>query len=154
MNKIIEACNFAADKHKNQRRKDNSKTPYINHPIEVANKLSNCGINDSDILVACLLHDTIEDTETTKEEIKQKFGEKVLNIVMECSDDKTLSKVERKRKQIEHSKEISNEAKLVKLSDKYCNLSDLIKNPPTKWSKQEIEGYALWCYAVFLNMIK
>lgn len=152
MNILLKATNFAAIKHKDQRRKDSNKTPYINHPIEVAHILTQCGINDIDILAGALLHDTLEDTNTTSEELKKEFGEKILNIVLECSDDKKLSKVERKKLQIEHALHISREAKLIKLADKISNVSGLINNPPSTWAEKEINGYFVWAYCVFKNL--
>lgn len=146
--KLLNSCSFAAKKHRNQRRKDSERTPYINHPIDVANILARAGITDLDTLIGGILHDTIEDTDTDQEEIRLLFGDNVLKIVLECSDDKSLHKVERKKLQIEHASHISNSAKLVKLADKYSNLLDILSNPPSSWSKEEIEGYIIWGYAV------
>ena len=148
MNRLSVAYHFAAIKHRSQRRKDNEATPYINHPIEVAKLLAENGVDDPDTLIGAVLHDTIEDTYTTPEEIRNLFGENVLRIVKECSDDKSLPKEERKQLQIEHARQISVQAKLVKLADKYSNLKDLLSNPPKKWSKDEIYGYAYWSFAV------
>lgn len=131
-NKILEATNFAAEKHRNQRRKNVEKTPYIGHPIEVATLLTRGGVNDESVLIAALLHDTIEDTETTIEEITEKFGEDVAHIVMECTDDKSMDKVSRKKFQIVHAANISVQGKLVKLADKLSNLGDLFRNPPIR----------------------
>jgi len=98
MKKILKAANFAAVKHEAQRRKNAPASPYINHPIEVAEYLSHVGgVSDEDILVAALLHDTIEDTNTAPNEIAEHFGERVLELVLECTDDKSLEKAERKR---------------------------------------------------------
>lgn len=153
MNSVIEAVNFAAIKHRDQRRKDESKSPYINHPIHVMRTLSICGVTDSVVLSAAVLHDTIEDTKTTEEELKENFGEEITNIVLECSDDKKIrSTAKRKQLQLEHSTKASNKAKLVKAADKYSNLSDLIYNPPPSWSKEEIRGYFIWSYCVFNNI--
>lgn len=151
MELLLKASNFAAIKHKNQQRKD-SRTPYINHPIEVANKLCESGVLDVNVLVAALLHDTIEDTNTTYEELTLEFGEKISKIVYECTDDRKLSKVERKKLQIEHAKTISYEAKLVKLSDKFNNLKDISNDAPQHWSKAEIDGYIIWSYSVYQNL--
>jgi len=101
---FLKALVFAADKHKNQRRKDADASPYINHPIALANILVNEGdITDINVLCGAILHDTIEDTKTTKEELIQQFGEKITSIVLDVTDDKTLPKAERKLKQIEHA---------------------------------------------------
>lgn len=146
--RLVKAYHFSAQKHTQQRRKDKDSSPYINHPIEVANILTEAEITDTDTLIAGILHDTIEDTKTTYEEIVENFGENVAKIVMECSDDKKLDKVERKRLQISHADHISNNAKLIKLADKFSNCHDLISNPPSSWSKEIIDGYIHWSHAV------
>lgn len=151
-NKIIAACNFAAKKHVGQRRKNATRDPYINHPIEVMSILSECGITDVDTLCGAVLHDTIEDTDATKEELIFQFGNEVCNIVTDCSDNKSLDKVTRKRTQIIHSIHISDKAKLVKLADKYSNVISLLTDPPTTWKEDEIIGYARWCYVVCQNL--
>ena len=146
MEKLIDAINFAAIAHRNQRRKDEAKTPYINHPIEVMSILSNAGITDVDTLCAAVLHDTIEDVGVTYEQIYELFGENVANIVRQCSDDKSLPKEVRKQEQIIHAEHAMISTKLVKAADKLSNLSGLDSNPPSAWSKQEIEGYFTWAY--------
>ena len=139
---------FAAEKHKTQTRKDSFKTPYIYHPIHVSLTLAEVNVNDLMTLSAALLHDTIEDTETTEQEIIDLFGKEIAAVVMECSDDKSLKKEVRKQLQIIHIEHASVSAKLVKLADKYSNLSNLHTNPPEKWSKSEIKGYFIWSYCV------
>lgn len=146
--RLVNAINFSAIKHRNQRRKNQEKSPYINHPIEVTAFLTNAGITDVNILMAAVLHDTIEDTGTSYEEISLQFGSDVAETVMECSDDKSLDKVQRKKLQIEHAESISTAARLVKMSDKLSNMKDLMHNPPTHWSKTEIVGYVVWSYYV------
>lgn len=151
--KLYTKCmHFASLKHSTQRRKDSAKTPYINHPIGVANILCEEGdVTDLEVLMAALLHDTVEDTECTFEEIEELFGAKVLKIVEEVTDDKTLPKVERKRLQIEHAKTISPKAKLVKLADKLYNLRDLQKELPG-WTKERGEEYFVWAKKVVDNL--
>lgn len=127
----MKAADFAAKKHRDQRRKDPQQTPYINHPIGVANILINeGGVDDPIVLQAALLHDTVEDTETTLDEIEEHFGPKVRGIVAEVSDDKDLPKEERKRLQVVNAPHKSKEAKLVKLADKLYNLRDLHRVVP------------------------
>ena len=92
---ILDALGFAAHKHRDQRRKDAGATPYINHPIAVAKLLVECGIDDPVILQAAILHDTIEDTETTREELERQFGDEVAAVVVEVTDDKRLEKAAR-----------------------------------------------------------
>ena len=142
---LIAALAFAADKHKNQRRKDADASPYINHPIALANLLLNeAGVEDQRVLVAAILHDTIEDTDTTEQELVKHFGKDVADIVLEVTDDKALPKAERKRLQIEHAAHISRRAKLVKLADKICNLRDITASPPADWSIQRKQEYFDW----------
>lgn len=146
---LLRTLVFAAEKHRDQRRKDSSGTPYINHPIGVANILANeAGIDDIVVLQAALLHDTVEDTNTTFEELRSIFGDTVANIVAEVTDDKSLSKERRKELQVEHVRQISREAKLVKMADKIHNLRDLTINPPLGWSLDRIHGYFIWSRAV------
>ncbi|CAJ1049890.1 guanosine-3'%2C5'-bis(diphosphate) 3'-pyrophosphohydrolase MESH1 [Xyrichtys novacula] len=129
---LLETVNFAAEKHRNQRRKDPDKTPYINHPIGVARILSHeGGVTDIQVLQAALLHDTVEDTDTSPAELEEKFGSVVAGIVQEVTDDKSLPKQERKRQQVEHAPHCSHQAKLVKLADKLYNLRDLNRCTPT-----------------------
>lgn len=149
MNILISAIAFAADKHRNQRRKDHEASPYINHPIALANVLANeAGVDDERVLMAAVLHDTIEDTETTEQDLLRLFGKDVADIVMEVTDDKILSKAERKRLQVEHAAHISRRAKLVKLADKICNLRDIVQNPPADWPIERKEEYFDWAKAV------
>lgn len=96
MQRVIKAYNFAAQKHTNQRRKNVEASPYINHPIEVADLLAQAGVKDKKVIIAGILHDTVEDTDTTYQDLVEEFGEKIADFVMECTDDKSLPKVERK----------------------------------------------------------
>src|SRR3954464_12991765 len=115
---LLAALHFAADKHRDQRRKDAGASPYINHPIEVAELLARVGgVRDLVVLQAAILHDTIEDTQTTPGELEAHFGARVRKVVEEVTDDTTLLKVDRKRLQIEHAPHLSREAQLVKLAD-------------------------------------
>ncbi|MBD3308907.1 HD domain-containing protein, partial [candidate division KSB3 bacterium] len=128
---IFAALQFAAHKHQNQRRKNETASPYINHLIAVSSTLWDVGhIRDIDTIVAGILHDTIEDTDTSPHELEAQFGPKIRAIVEEVTDNKQLPKQERKRLQIEHAGQASLEARHVKLADKICNVSDLIESPP------------------------
>lgn len=134
---LLNAVAFSAGKHRTQRRKGVDASPYINHPVEVANLLANVGeIADLFVLVAAVLHDTIEDTETKPEEIERLFGPTVRGLVEEVTDDKALPKTERKRLQIEHAPHLSAPAKLIKLADKISNVRDVTRNPPVAWSRE------------------
>src|SRR5262249_14947210 len=123
--RLLQALHFSAEKHRHQRRKDKSASPYINHPIEVATVLATVGgVGDLTTLIAAILHDTIEDTATTGEELEQKFGREVRLLVEEMTDDKRLAKPERKRLQVERARFASHRAKLIKIGDKICNVRD------------------------------
>jgi GTP diphosphokinase / guanosine-3',5'-bis(diphosphate) 3'-diphosphatase len=146
---VLRAASFAAHKHRDQRRKDHAASPYINHPIALANVLANeGGIQNAIVLSAALLHDTIEDTDTTYDELVAEFGEEIASVVLEVTDDKLLPKQERKRLQVEHASSISNEAKLVKLADKICNLRDMSVSPPADWSLERKREYFEWAKQV------
>lgn len=148
-----QCIHFAAVKHRNQRRLDKEETPYINHPIGVANILcAEGGISDFEVLQAAILHDTVEDTDTTFEEIKTHFGADVCSIVQEVTDDKTLPKDTRKRLQIEHALTISHQAKLVKLADKIYNLRDLQRCRPKNWTEERCREYFCWAKKVCDNL--
>jgi len=149
MNNIIKALAFAADKHRNQRRKDVEASPYINHPIGLASVLANeAGVEDERVLVAAILHDCLEDTETTEKELIRNFGQEVADIVLEVTDDKGLPKEERKRLQIEHAPTLSRRAKLIKLTDKIANLRDVASSPPKDWPLERRQEYFEWAKAV------
>ena len=152
MEKLIKAIHFATIAHGNQQRKDKLKTPFINHPIEVMRLLSSAGVTDIDTLCAAVLHDTIEHTSATYEQLKDEFGIGVADIVNECSDNITLPRTTRKKEQVSHSNCISIPAKLVRAADKLSNIMNLDSILPTNWAKEEIDGYFVWSYAVWLNI--
>lgn len=145
LNTLLAAASFAAKKHSFQKRKGADGEPYINHPLEVVNLLANVGkIEDYDILIAALLHDTIEDTKTTKEEIAELFGKKVCGYILEVTDDKSLPKEVRKQLQIEHAPNLSDGAKQIKLGDKISNITDVTNNPPDGWTLERRIEYITW----------
>ena len=146
---FVRALEFASRKHSTQRRKDPAASPYINHPIALASILVvEAGITDPDVLCAALLHDTIEDTETSRDELEQHFGAVIAGIVSEVTDDKNLEKQQRKRLQIEHAHTLSPGAGLVKLADKIANLRDMAKSPPANWDLKRRQEYFDWAKAV------
>jgi GTP diphosphokinase / guanosine-3',5'-bis(diphosphate) 3'-diphosphatase len=146
---VLRAAAFAARKHRDQRRKDPQASPYINHPIALAELLSTVGaVDDPKILAAALLHDTVEDTETTVSELEREFGSEIASIVAEVTDDKRLPKQRRKQLQIEHAPHLSRSAKLVKLADKICNVRDVRENPPQDWSLERRREYIEWARRV------
>lgn len=146
---VLLALNFAAHKHRHQRRKDSDATPYINHPIGLVSVLYHeAGVTDPIVLMGALLHDTVEDTNTTLAEIQTSFGTQVAAVVAQVTDDKTLSRTTRKQQQIEHAATLCDRAKLVKLADKIHNLRDLIQSPPATWSLERRSAYCDWCKTV------
>ena len=153
MGLIIRAARFAAEKHRNQRRKDADASPYINHPIALADVLANeAGVDDPVVLCGALLHDTIEDTDTTVDELRAAFGQEIADVVVEVTDDKHLSKAQRKQLQVDHAPHISRQAKLVKLADKICNLRDLASSPPANWTPQRKAEYFDWAARVIAGI--
>jgi len=146
---VIEAMAFAADRHRHQRRKDREASPYINHPIDLANILVNeAGVLDPVVIAAAILHDTVEDTETTLDELALRFGAEIRGIVAEVTDDKRLPKEERKRLQVERAKDASYRAQQLKLADKIANLRDLSRSPPVDWTLGRRRAYFDWAKAV------
>ena len=150
---VLKAAQFAAEKHRHQRRKDAHASPYINHPIALASLLANeGGIDDPEVLCAALLHDTIEDTQTTADELRAEFGDAIAEIVLEVTDDKTLPVAERKRLQVVHAPHSSHKARLVKLADKICNVRDLLESPPPSWSDDRRRAYFRWSEEVVAGL--
>ena len=150
---IFKALDFAACKHRDQRRKDHHSTPYINHPIAVARILVEEGnVTDEVTLAAAILHDTIEDTETSFAELVDGFGLEIADVVQEVTDDKSLEKAERKSQQVEKAPRLSERAKLVKLADKTCNLRDIVSAPPKGWGEERKSQYFQWADDVVMAM--
>lgn len=150
---ILKAVHFAANKHRNQRRKDVEASPYINHPIEVAELLSRVGgVSDIVVLQGAILHDTIEDTKTTGEELEEAFGSDVRRVVEEVTDDKRLPKAERKQLQIEHAPHLSERARQIKLADKISNVRGVTQTPPADWSQARRQEYLDWTEQVVTGL--
>lgn len=147
--RLLEALAFAADKHRDQRRKDAEGSPYINHPIAVARVLAvEALVTDETILIAAVLHDTVEDTETVASEIARLFGEEVAQLVDEVTDDKSLPKQVRKDLQVQHAPTASSGAKRLKMADKICNVRDVTAHPPDSWSLERRHEYLRWAERV------
>jgi guanosine-3',5'-bis(diphosphate) 3'-pyrophosphohydrolase len=146
---MLDAVQFAANKHSLQLRKDLAQTSYMIHPLSVTHHLITVGgVRDPDIIIAGLLHDTLEDTMTHYEEIANLFGKRAADFVQEVTDDKTLPKEERKRLQIMHAPLKSAGAAQIKLADKWDNLTDLLKSHPIGWPEQRIQAYFEWAKKV------
>jgi (p)ppGpp synthase/HD superfamily hydrolase len=153
LSNIIAAATFAAEKHKDQKRKGSDGEPYINHPLEVAALLIDVGgIEESEIIVAALLHDTVEDCGVSFAEIDEMFGPKVGGFVRELTDDTSLPKTEQKRLQVEHAPHLSHGAKQIKLADKISNIEDLVEDPPADWSVERRRDYVLWGQGVVAGL--
>lgn len=148
MNLIIQALRFAATQHAGQVRKDRSRTPYINHPIHIMSILTEAGLDDASLLAAAALHDTVEDTNATIEQIEALFGTEVATLVAGVTDDKDLKKVQRKQQQIEHMPHLPAKAQWLKIADKTANLEDLLKSPPHDWQRARLLDYVEWAVAV------
>jgi len=149
MGELLRAMLFSARKHRTQRRKDEEASPYINHPIEVAELIANVGgVSDLPTLMAAILHDTVEDTGSTFAELEEDFGPDVRLLVEEVTDDKNLPKEVRKQLQINHAQALSSRAKQIKIADKICNVHDVIHTPPPNWALGRRREYLQWAAKV------
>jgi len=149
---LLRALRFAAHEHRKQRRKDVDASPYIKHPIEVAEVLaSEGGVTDEVLLSGAVLHDTVEDTGTTLDDLRSQFGDDVAELVREVTDDKSLPKAERKRLQVVHAATASPRARQLKIADKICNLRDITEAPPADWSAARRGDYIAWAAEVVAN---
>ena len=146
---VSEAADFAARRHSGQQRKGRGSEPYINHLAEVANLLSIAadGI-DAELVAAGWLHDAIEDTATTREELAQKFGDRVAALVVEVTDDMTLPKQQRRQKQIVDAPRKSPGAKLIKIADKISNIRARIVPQPNQAERDDLMDYVAWAEKV------
>jgi len=133
---ILGAKKFAQEKHKNQKRKD-GVTPYSDHLEGVVNRLKNLGVTDKDVLCAAWLHDIIEDTDVTFDQINERFGREVAVIVLSLSKDQNILKKDREIQYINQLKDASFQTKLIKLCDISANLKDLANAPISKTQKNK-----------------
>jgi len=151
---VLFAAGYAAEHHRNQRRKGAEARPYINHPLQVAQMLADtAGVTDPEVLAAALLHDTVEDTDVTIEDLEEVFGQRIASFVAEVTDDKSLEKATRKRLQIEHAAHLSPEAALIKIADKTVNVLDVVIDPPAHWPYARVVAYLDWAEAVVGGLI-
>jgi (p)ppGpp synthase/HD superfamily hydrolase len=142
---ILAAARFASEKHAGQKRKGAAGEPYVNHVLEVAELVSSALREcDANLIIAALLHDTIEDTSVTRDELAQRFGPDVADLVVELTDDKSLPKAERKRLQVQHAPKISPRAQIIKLADKISNLRSILYSPPADWDYERKKEYFEW----------
>jgi guanosine-3',5'-bis(diphosphate) 3'-pyrophosphohydrolase len=146
---VSEAAELAARRHNGMARKGRGNEPYINHLAEVANLLATATSgDDAELVAAGWLHDTIEDTETTRAELAQKFSERVASMVQECTDDMNLPKAERRRLQIAHAPHKSSGAKLIKIADKISNIGARIHSDPSAEERDDLADYTNWAEQV------
>jgi guanosine-3',5'-bis(diphosphate) 3'-pyrophosphohydrolase len=146
---ILRAATYAATQHGIQKRKDKTGLPYINHPLGVAEILARVAqVTDPLTLQAALLHDTVEDTDATPEDLERQFGSKVRDIVMEVTDDESLPKPERKQRQIDNAPNLSREARLIRIADKIYNCSEIRPDSPHEWSLEKKLAYLSWAETV------
>jgi len=152
MNNIVlvsRAADFAAHQHAGQRRKGIAQEPYINHLAEVAHLIAEATEgSDAELVAAGWLHDTVEDTETTREDLEREFGSDVAALVAEVTDDKSLPKAERKRLQVTHAPKKSKRARMLKIADKTSNLRSLVTSPPDDWERERLLDYLDWAEQV------
>ncbi len=145
---LARAYHFAASRHVSQRRKGAAAEPYINHLTEVAELVAEASAGDITLIVASVLHDSVEDTGATLQELEAMFGGEVAALVAEVTDDKALPKQLRKELQIEHAAQASARAKIIKLADKISNLRSLANSPPADWDAERIKDYYVWAARV------
>ncbi len=147
--RIMAAARFAAEKHAQQKRKGENGEPYFNHLLEVAELITASSPQlDVELVMAAFLHDTVEDTGVTLQEVEQRFGKDVADLVAEVTDDKSLPKETRKQLQVEHTPEKSSRAQTLKLADKISNLRAIISSPPVGWSRERKQQYFEWARQV------
>ncbi|CAN5814586.1 HD domain-containing protein [soil metagenome] len=151
--RIFRALKFASEKHVQHRRKGGRDIPYINHPIAVATLLATvAGVTDPDLLAAAMLHDTVEDTDTTHEELIEQFGDAIAGLVAEVTDDPRLSSTQRKLTQEREASSKSPRAKLLRLADKTNNVHDIAHRPPPDWSVNRRMEYFNWAERVVAHL--
>jgi (p)ppGpp synthase/HD superfamily hydrolase len=150
---VLRAADTAARWHVHQRRKGIAQEPYINHLLEVASLVTEAtGGTDPNVVIAALVHDAVEDQGVTSETLAIEFGQHVAQIVMEVTDDKSVPKDERKRRQIEAAPKKTREAKLIKLADKTSNLRAIAISPAADWSVERRFEYVAWAKAVVAGL--
>lgn len=146
---LLSAAHFAARKHSSQRRKGDAAEPYVNHLIEVARLLAELPSTfDLNLVVAGFLHDTLEDTDATRSELVEHFGEDVAALVEQVTDDKSLDRGVRKRLQVQNAHRICARAQNLSTADKISNLRSTLADPPRGWSVERRREYFDWAKAV------
>jgi len=147
--RILAAAKFASEKHDAQKRKGAAAEPYVNHLIEVAQLIAlSSELLDANLVMAGLLHDTIEDTGTTAAELEREFGSDVAALVLELTDDKSQPKEVRKALQVANAPHKTARAQVIKLADKISNLRSIVSSPPASWGDERKRDYIAWARRV------
>ena len=147
--RLSHAAHYAARAHKDQQRKGIDAEPYVNHCLEVAELVAAAEEpGDVEVVIAALLHDTVEDVGVTREDLVRDFGERVASLVLDVTDDKSQPKDVRKWRQIQHAPHLTRDARLIKIADKTSNLRALVRTPPAGWGRERLAGYVIWAMAV------
>jgi guanosine-3',5'-bis(diphosphate) 3'-pyrophosphohydrolase len=150
---VAQAACFAAERHTGQTRKGARGAAYLNHLAEVAALVTmQTGGEDAPLVAAAWLHDTVEDTATTRNDLVQLFGEDIASLVMEATDDKSLPKAERKRLQEVTAPHKTPRAKILKIADKLSNVRDVLADPPSDWDRQRRREYVAWSVRVVAGL--
>jgi len=145
LDRFSAALLFAARQHGVATKKGQPEIPFFHHCLEVAHTLIRIAkIRDATTLIAALLHDTIEHADTDPQAIRERFGEDVLAIVQEVSDDKHQPTEIRRKRQLAQIPQLSHPARLIRLADKFCNLLDRVQHPPPQWSAADLQTYCKW----------
>lgn len=143
--RLAHAAHFAARVHKDQQRKGIDAEPYVNHCLEVAELVARAETpGDVEVVIAALLHDTVEDVGVTEADLVGEFGARVATLVLHVTDDKDQPKATRKRHQIEHAPGLPRDARLIKIADKISNLRALVRTPPVGWDRERLADYVIW----------
>ena len=150
---LARAFAFAAEHHAGQTRKGEAAVPYVNHVADVARRVAEAtGGSDARLVAAALLHDIVEDTRATEEDIRVGFGDDVADLVMEVTDDESLPEDARRQAQVDHAPHLSGRAKRLKLADKASNLTEIVESPPRGWSAERKHDYAGWAERVLAGL--
>ena len=146
---VSEAADLAARRHNGMQRKGRGDEPYINHLAEVANLLAVATEGaDAELVAAGWLHDAIEDTPTTAEELAETFGKRVAALVVEVTDDMTLPQNQRRQNQVVDAPKKSSAAKLIKIADKISNIRARILPRPSQHEREDLIDYVAWAEKV------
>ncbi len=152
MSKVETAELYAKDKHKGMTRKDGITT-YSSHLESVVSYLKSLGVTDEDVLCSGWLHDAIEDTDTTFDDLYSRFGNKVAVLVSTLSKDRKLPKKERERQYVKQLKDAPLDAKIIKMCDISANLKDVTNSKLSKNQKKKTINQILHYLKVIKNDI-